>query len=1043
MITPRITRLVRVPDLQAMQAYICHCVNPRAASEHRERAAQAERGFGASANAARSESEGEALRSNAALRSRRMAIIVPSRSAAEALRATIETRCLGVRQAVLIPDLVTRDELYDRLHAGRPDAPRRLTGFEREVMFRRSAIDVARHGRPAPFSLRAGLLLEILSFYDQLRRRNRSVAAFERLMTSTLEPSADADRGAERLLQLTRFLAGAFTAFEERIAATGCMDEHGLRALLVNGDGPEGPALYSQVIVTVPDQAADPRGLWPCDYDLLARLPRLERLEIVATENLLETGYHQRIHDALPGIEEAQFGRPASLPVLAGPPPRVSADESHWIVCRDREEELVAVARSLKGGGPFRLDRTAIVFQRPLPYLYLVREVFADAEIPYQAFDALPLAAEPFAAALDLVFSFVISEATRASIVELLGSPHWSFDVDSRPLSRADVAATDEHLKDLKYSGGWDRLRDLTAAAPAADATVSTRRPSSERGAKSPSESASGWGPTRSEKSRRADGLRAAADAARELQPLADGASASLQLSSLIAFIAAHERLPDANTPARDAHVRARGAVLGILESLREAHRVHDDAPLPLGDLLATIRRWVEGQTFAPRAGTRGVLLMDATAAPYAEIDDLRLVGLVESDWPEKSSRSIFYPAQLLAQLGWPADGDRLSAARARFRDLLRLPGIRTTVSTFTLEDDAIVPASVLLEEIDRAGLPVQHLAPSEPTRVLIHEAIAEEPVVPSALEGEPLEWLSVRMSRTPGSADPYHGTTGPREAAAYSVSGLERYLECPFKYFASHVLRLPEERADEWGLTPQERGQFVHAVFETFFREWQASGHGSVTTANLSEAVALFQTIAERQLERLPDSDRALERTHLLGSAAAPGLAERAFAFEIEQGGNVIERLLEHELEGDFEFRGASGIRSVRLRAKADRIDLMADGTIRIVDYKLSKAPKTSRALQLPVYGICAQQALEGRHQRSWKLWRAGYVAFREKNAFVSLHGSSSTLDEALAAGQERLLAAVDGIERGEFPPDPEEPFLCSRCAYSTVCRKDYVGDD
>jgi ATP-dependent helicase/DNAse subunit B len=256
-------------------------------------------------------------------------------------------------------------------------------------------------------------------------------------------------------------------------------------------------------------------------------------------------------------------------------------------------------------------------------------------------------------------------------------------------------------------------------------------------------------------------------------------------------------------------------------------------------------------------------------------------------------------------------------------------------------------------------------------------------------------------------------------------------------------VLKLPEERADEWGLTPQERGQFVHAVFEMFFRDWQASGHGTITTANLPQAVALFQSIAERQLEKLPESDRALERTHLLGSAAAPGLAERAFAFEIEQGGDVIERLLEHELEGAFEFSGASGARSVRLRAKADRIDLMADGTIRIVDYKLSKAPKPSRALQLPVYGICAEQALEGRHQRSWKLERAGYVAFKEKNPFVSLHGSSSTLSEALAAGQERLLAAVDGIERGEFPPDPEEPFLCTRCAYSTVCRKDYVGDE
>jgi RecB family exonuclease len=297
-------------------------------------------------------------------------------------------------------------------------------------------------------------------------------------------------------------------------------------------------------------------------------------------------------------------------------------------------------------------------------------------------------------------------------------------------------------------------------------------------------------------------------------------------------------------------------------------------------------------------------------------------------------------------------------------------------------------------------------------------------------------------MARTPGSADQYHGTTGPREPIAYSVSSLERYLECPFKYFAAHVLRLPEERADEWGLTAQERGQFVHAVFESFFREWQATGHGTITTINLSEAVALFRTIADRHLDALPESDRALERTHLLGSAAAPGLAERAFAFEIEQGGDVIERLLEHELEGAFEFQAAGGPRTVRLRAKADRIDLMADGTIRIVDYKLSKAPKPARSLQLPVYGLCAQQALEGRHQRSWTLARAGYVAFREKNAFVSL-SNSPTLDDALAAGQERLFAAVDGIERGHFPPDPEEPFLCTRCAYSTVCRKDYVGDE
>jgi ATP-dependent helicase/nuclease subunit B len=287
-----------------------------------------------------------------------------------------------------------------------------------------------------------------------------------------------------------------------------------------------------------------------------------------------------------------------------------------------------------------------------------------------------------------------------------------------------------------------------------------------------------------------------------------------------------------------------------------------------------------------------------------------------------------------------------------------------------------------------------------------------------------------------------FHGDAGAREPGVYAVSRVERYLECPFKYFASYVLKLPEDRDEESGLSAMERGQFLHEVFEEFFTRWQGGGHGSITTDNFAEAIVMFQEVAEAQLTTLPEADRAVERTHLLGSAAASGLAERAFTFEIEQGGKVVERLLEHELEGDFVFATAAGPRTVRLRAKADRIDLLSDGSLRVIDYKLGKAPKPARALQLPVYGVCAEQSLTGRHGRSWTLGQAGYVAFREKNAFVELGGSTS-LREAVSAGQERFLAAIDGIERGAFPPDPDEPFICTRCGYASVCRKDYVGDE
>ena len=49
---------------------------------------------------------------------------------------------------------------------------------------------------------------------------------------------------------------------------------------------------------------------------------------------------------------------------------------------------------------------------------------------------------------------------------------------------------------------------------------------------------------------------------------------------------------------------------------------------------------------------------------------------------------------------------------------------------------------------------------------------------------------------------------------------------------------------------------------------------------------------------------------------------------------------------------------------------------------------------------------------------------------------------DQTLAGAQQRLADTVDAIARGDFPPTPEDVFLCETCAFASVCRKDYVGD-
>src|SRR6266571_5182658 len=84
--------------------------------------------------------------------------------------------------------------------------------------------------------------------------------------------------------------------------------------------------------------------------------------------------------------------------------------------------------------------------RRPLPYLYLAAEVFPAAGIPYQTCDALPLAVEPAAAALDLVLDVVASRFARNPLVSLLRSPHLVFVHDGSEISGGSISALNRAL---------------------------------------------------------------------------------------------------------------------------------------------------------------------------------------------------------------------------------------------------------------------------------------------------------------------------------------------------------------------------------------------------------------------------------------------------------------------------------------------------------------------------------------------------------------------------------------------------------------------
>ncbi|MGE3518901.1 MAG: hypothetical protein AB7J63_08115, partial [Vicinamibacterales bacterium] len=217
-------------------------------------------------------------------------VVVPTRRAATLLARTLSERSVPSESWIL----VTRDELYDALHARLASPPRRLTMLEREAMAQVAARDAATQTGELPFQIRPGLVAELLRFYDQLRRQSQLVRRFEELIVDALGGEIDsADRGADRLIRQTRFLARAFQLYEERAQQSGAVDEHLLRDVLLSSADARP---IEHVVVTVADWIADPSGLTVADFNLLNRLPYLEAIDIVATEAILGSGFHERIH---------------------------------------------------------------------------------------------------------------------------------------------------------------------------------------------------------------------------------------------------------------------------------------------------------------------------------------------------------------------------------------------------------------------------------------------------------------------------------------------------------------------------------------------------------------------------------------------------------------------------------------------------------------------------------------------------------------------------------------------------------------------------
>jgi putative RecB family exonuclease len=263
-----------------------------------------------------------------------------------------------------------------------------------------------------------------------------------------------------------------------------------------------------------------------------------------------------------------------------------------------------------------------------------------------------------------------------------------------------------------------------------------------------------------------------------------------------------------------------------------------------------------------------------------------------------------------------------------------------------------------------------------------------------------------------PAEAQPAEGDAIVAPARpSLSPSRAGDFLTCPLLYRFRVIDRLPEPPSPA-----AARGTLVHAVLERLFDE--PAARRTPQTAQDLLAPQWDRLVGEEpELAGLFDDDQ--ERSVWLSEARA--MLDRYFT--LEDPTRLEPQHREHAVEAVLE----SGL---LLRGYIDRLDVRADGEIRIVDYKTGSSPKEefeARALfQMKFYAV----VLWLTQQRVPKLLQLIYLGNGEIVRYAP--------DESdLRATMRKIDALWRAIERaraaGDWRPRPGR--LCTWCAHQAIC--------
>lgn len=734
--------------------------------------------------------------------------------------------------------------------------------------------------------------------------------------------------------------------------------------------------------------------------------------------------------DAPPSLFAAAPESPASktLPPEAGPlsvfvPPPTADGSRGWeatggirpFVETDRDDEAKRAARLLsafrsEASGDFGgFDRCAVVTQQPASCLAAVEAAFSPAGIPFRTPERPPLTAEPGAAGLGALLDFAEKPEFLPHGLTLLRDPFLRTPGLSRPPARAADLAE-------RALARWNVRATLRGEGepPAGMRSLAGRFREAAARFESRAEAESGNGVSARERQE----AREDAAAAEVLEVLSRWSEALAAFRSpeagleaaaaaLLDFDRAHFRrggrpAPGSAAPEKpDAGSDAvSDAVSGALEQAGAAAaglRVEGNP----GGVAGRLRRLLLRRRTPRRAPDAGVHLVSAADAVFGDYDFVVLLGLGDADWPGPRPTNIFFPHSALEAATRARHADRRRAEVRLLRALARLPARAFAYSRPAQEDGFPAGRSALevevAEELERIGARPLPLPP------------------PSTVGGADLE-AGDRAARPTAPAPPLPGSLDRRAPSArvlerpLSPTALDRYAESPAEFFARNVLYLDEEPELSDIAPPTERGLLLHEVLERGVPRLPPLGGRKATGEDLDRALDLLERCLSEAAGEMGLDEAALrnEAMWLFGNEAEPGALEW-FLLEDWGRGPAEPRDFELRLKGEVEA-GTGSAPPLVVSGRADRVDTLADGRLRVLEYK------SGRLYRKPLQARLYARILEA----------GGRVAPDYAIVYFGDRRWAGPDEPPAEPQQDETIGAVrDGLARGEFGLPAAEPLF------------------